>query len=303
MEEEFPLPPIDPKLLNAQEHAPLTGWERLSRDKRPLPPVDPRLLAHGLDSADVAEIQRLSPSRTTDRIIQEYEEAQRAAAAQGMHPANTAQERALAMRYPDPITGDEGYYMMRGNKTPREVVLSAKEAGVPSAHSSRDLEVAFASEAGPLNTNYKTYGPIHTPLLSNVPASALFDPANPEHQAAFLKRHNELYGLEPDWAKSGKQHLREWNQERGGAAAAWDAIETPPDVLSTIKDLGFPGVRTVELGENRAVFDTTDWRHPLAAFNPEKKNIKNIFANFGPVTALGALLAAKGLPVEDAQQQ
>lgn len=262
---------------------------------RPPQPIDPLLAAHGLDPQNIDKIQQYT-RETPPKILERFETAQRNATEQlGLPPSNTAQDRALALQYPD--IGDKANWLMRGSQTPRAVLKTPKEAGVPSPNSPRQMDVLFASE--PHGSNYVGYGPVKTPLVSRTPASEMFNPASLDHQDAFIKRFDELHPHdEQNLGITGREIVDDWKNNPGGAAHAWDAIETHPGVTATIKDLGFPGFRTYEHGENRAVFDPTDWRHPLAAFDPALKDTRNLFASWGPITALAGLLAAKGLPVQ-----
>jgi hypothetical protein len=266
----------------------------------PPQPLDPLLAAHGLDPANVAKVQRYTREQP-HQILGRMEDAQRNATEQlGLSPGNTSRDRALAMGYPD--IGEPENWLMRGSKTPRAELKTPVEAGVPSAHSPRQMDVVFASE--PESSNYLAYGHVHTPMVSKTPYNTMFDPASLDHQEAFIKRFDELHPSDDkNLGLTGQEIVDEWKEHAGGPQAAWDAIETHPGVAATIKDLGFPGFKTYEHGSNRAVFDPTDMRHPLAAFDPAQANKRNLFASFGPVSALAALLAAKGLPVSDEQPQ
>lgn len=281
------LPSIDPSMLHEPQLTPVP------LNQRPVAPETMQMLAaHGLDATNLEKIQKFTGEQP-EQILQRFEMAQKNAAEMGLPPGNTSRDRALSAGYPD--IGDRDNYLWRGVSTPRPVIKTPVEAGVPSANSPRQMDAVFASE--PEGRAYRGFGQIHYPVVSTDPVAAMFDPANEAHQAAFIKRFDELHP-EGDMGFKGQELVDSWKQNYNGPRAAWDEMETVPGVTRTLKDLGFPGFRTEESGPNRAVFNPWDWRHPLAAFDPAEANTRNLFASAGGVTALAALLAQQNLPID-----
>lgn len=267
--------------------------------QRPPQPVDPLLAAHGLNAGNIDKIQKYT-RETPPQILERFEAAQRNAAESvergglGLPPNNTSRDRAMATQYPDLM--DKEKWMMRGSSTPRAVLKTPVEAGVPSANSPRQMDAVFMSEPG--GTNYQGYGPVRTPMISRTPTDKFFDPGNKEHQAAFKKRYDEMFPPTPTSINADDILSDLAAPHQMSPRHAWETMESHPNVTAVLKDMGYPGFLTEEKGLNRAVFDPTDLRHPLAAFDPALKDTRNLFASWGPITALAGLLAAKGLPVQ-----
>jgi hypothetical protein len=239
-------------------------------------------MEHGISSKDAKFVHEYTSESPLEQL-QKFDEARAAGVRAGLAPGNSAAERAALMG--KDIT-DPDKFLRRGSDAPYDVLKTPQERNAPSPNSPRQMNVIFVAE--PNSGAYATGGDVTTHMVSSHPLDSFFNPDDLGHRADFIEHYNDLYPYSPT---SGEKHVETW-----GGRAGWDELERDPRVAATVKSMGYPGWRFKETGDNRAIFDPTELRSPLAAFNPEKAGVRNLFAGAGGATLAAALLG-QGLPV------
>jgi hypothetical protein len=92
--------------------------------------------------------------------------------------------------------------------------------------------------------------------------------------------------------------IRDW---RVKGRNTWETSERP-DVVATLRHMGYPGVTINESGANAMYFPPANFRFENAAYDPEKWNSRNLFASLAGGGAGLSALAAMLLPDQSLEQ-